>query len=139
MSLATWKAEFYPIEAMHVEKKDAVDHSLRKWEGMREENLKKHNVKVNYGDLQDIENDRDRLVISSSSCALCQHYSRTYACPKCPLYEVRGLVRCDHLTGTELLDSDSPWHTWVLNTEPLPMIDWLKKAKKWEEMKNAGR
>lgn len=40
MSLKTWKLEFYPVEASTVSKEDALDHSLRKWEGLTEENLK---------------------------------------------------------------------------------------------------
>jgi hypothetical protein len=37
MSLESWKAEFYPIPADEVKKKDALAHSLRKWEGLRKE------------------------------------------------------------------------------------------------------
>lgn len=39
MSLETWKEEFYPIPADEVPESQALAHSLRKWEGLRKENL----------------------------------------------------------------------------------------------------
>ncbi len=47
MSLATWKAEFYPFTAEKCAAEfpeEALDHSIRKWEGLSPENLKKHGV-----------------------------------------------------------------------------------------------
>lgn len=37
MSLDTWKAEFYSIPAEEVAAKDAIQHSLTKWIGLRPE------------------------------------------------------------------------------------------------------
>lgn len=45
MSLITWKAKFYPEPAnARMSKRDALLHSLRKWEGLTKENLKKHDA-----------------------------------------------------------------------------------------------
>ena len=35
MSLKSWKAEFYPVTASRVSKKNALEHSLKKWEGLK--------------------------------------------------------------------------------------------------------
>lgn len=151
MSLATWKAEFYPIEADEVAIKDAIDHSLQKWLGLLPENLKKHNVTILDKCVQDLDDDRydpDYIVVGSESCSLCHHYhtddptdededgDEVY-CELCPLYKVRGNVACDAERAEE---ANSPWHHFGRNEyknnqeyDPKPMIFWLQKAK--EEFK----
>jgi hypothetical protein len=48
MRLTTWEKEFYPITAEEFEKgtndRALVDHSLRKWRGLRIENLRRHKL-----------------------------------------------------------------------------------------------
>ncbi len=45
MGIATWKKEFYP-PISKVTRANAIDHSLKKWIGLREENLKRHDLKL---------------------------------------------------------------------------------------------
>lgn len=72
MSLATWKAIFYPEEASAAAERGelaAVEHSIRKWEGATPENLKAHGLAVDETVLQDDEGFEFNF--DSDSCALC--------------------------------------------------------------------
>jgi regulator of replication initiation timing len=103
MSLDTWKEEFYPVPA-----KDLVDaklyqsdkehdltlinHALKKWQGVVEENLVKHEVVFRHG-LVHKYNDYDNFLrFDTESCSLCQvYYSENDGneyCPNCPIVKV---------------------------------------------------
>lgn len=138
MSLETWKAEFYPVEAEEVGTTDAVAHSLRKWEGLREENLARHEVEVSRGriglvpvGITDIGR-ADFLGIDTKSCSLCQLYY-DQACAECPLYESRENFLCWEETEEEQRQGvPSPWHAWQQTATPEPMISALRLAQDWE-------
>ncbi len=79
MSMETWKQEFYPVEANSDEAQARpVTHSLRKWIGLRQENLNRHGLYLDGIDVYEKEKDRDNLdeepdlVVGATSCALCQ-------------------------------------------------------------------
>ena len=131
MSLKTWMAEFYPAPARDALKEQAVEHSLRKWIGLRKENLERHGI-------VDAEPySIGTMHIDASSCALCKHYwslNDEHACVMCPLAIVRGGVSCDCPTAEEGLSG--PLSVWRSRCDPEPMIAWLKKAKAWEEQGN---
>jgi hypothetical protein len=130
MSLATWKEEFYPVDADRVSEADAVQHSLTKWIGLRAENLARHAVTMNQRYLAD--GSDDTLRIDGSTCALCEHYESESSCSSCPLAQVRDGVRCDvEIEGFDDSRDEqySPWHQWDYNRDPEPMIHWLQKAK----------
>jgi hypothetical protein len=127
MTLKTWKLEFYPKPANRVAKRDALAHSLRKWEGLREENLERHEVfrRGSYVWSEGVE-----LRIDGNSCALCEHFLRVKEvmrmCSSCPLARARGGVSCDNLRdGHERM---SPWAAWANRKDPEPMIAALQKA-----------
>jgi len=122
MSLGSWKKEFYPTEADSDEAMgDAVGHSLLKWIGLRQENLKRHGVNVShYGNLVD---EHDCFVISGSSCSLCQRHS--IGCNHCPLLVIRDTSCASPMSDEKL----SPFDEWEMNFNPEPMIYWLEKAK----------
>ena len=145
-----WLEEFYPIaakklvESLHgetdplIRDQKMLEHSIRKWEGLSPENLKKHRVRMlrsgsveldpkykeNAKYLDELDENGcapDVLGIDSDSCALCQAYlvpvvigkpkfPGSDACHQCPLYRVRNEVRCDEL----LFDAEvqSPWHAF---------------------------
>lgn len=44
MSMRSWKKEYYPVEAAKVPKELAVVASLRKWIGLRLDNLQRHGL-----------------------------------------------------------------------------------------------
>lgn len=135
MSLATWKREFYRTLAHKVSKRYAVQHSLKKWIGLKPFNRKKHNVSLydgklmNNSDIKKIEKDDpnraiDYLEIDDDTCALCRHF-QSYNChdkynEECPLAEV----------GACCTNDDSPFDLFVSSGRISPMIKALEKAKK---------
>lgn len=122
MSLKTWKEEFYPIDAEYVSEEDAVEHSLRKWIGLRKENLDKHRISTGWTGISDGDED---VYIDSSTCALCQRYFDDEAvneCASCPLFDLLG-KRCDN-------GDDSPFVIWGEYENPEPMIAALEQLVK---------
>lgn len=110
MSLETWKKEFYFIDARAVPVEQAVEHSLRKWIGLRRENLDKHGVSI---EGKRIYGEDGRLFISESSCALCWYYIENHCC-HCPLYAVLGRP-CDS-------SRSAPYQQFIFDRNPEPMI-----------------
>lgn len=101
MSMKTWKEKFYPVEA-EVAAKDgvlaAVDHSIKKWEGLTQENLKAHGVRQQLHVITTLGNPManikspNNFSVNGRTCALCVLFATQgkWECDGCPLYEVRG-------------------------------------------------
>lgn len=148
MSLRSWEAEFYPVSATDAAEwfehgdwsaYDLVEHSLRKWRGLRQENLDKHGIgrlsAYTIGD-PDTLHPATAFQVSASTCALCEAYDPTEelddtsedyvtVCNECPLYLSRGNVSCDTRTEHEKL---SPFYAYGSGNGPEAMIAALKKA-----------
>lgn len=120
MSEQTWLEEFYPVEADEVAPEEALNHSLRKWEGFAPEALARHKIET------------APIGCYSDTCALCKNFFASAPhCATCPLALSRGGVPCGRQTLAEAnKGKDSPWHTMVCTGNPLPMIAALRKAKK---------
>lgn len=122
MSLATWKKEFYPTPASRCSKKNAIAHSLRKWQGLTKRNLKKHGLYK----ISDSRFIRERFFASESmeicgeSCSLCaafyDPYGHSIACEPCPIYQQ---------TGSKCF---SQYGDWVEYNEVRPMLTLLRKV-----------
>lgn len=129
MSLQTWKSEFYPHDASAFasegDELEAINHSLKKWEGLRPENLAKHNVEVARHFMLDfwrVEGQDGLLGIDASSCSLCVHHDER--CEECALFKVHDRsCYADNNTYT------SPWHLWSADQDPEPMINLIKEAR----------
>ena len=123
-----WLQRYYPKEACETLKEDALEHSIRKWEGLLHENLP--------------DGFEPPVEVDAETCALCYHYTEEYPeeppvasgdnwieferdCLECPLCKVRGNVRCYQDLPNEL----SPFQAYNLLGDPEPMLEWLKKAK----------
>jgi len=121
MSFESWKEEYYPVPADEVDPEDALEHSIRKWDGLSEENCHKHDI-----DLLDVDCD---LPVEGSTCALCQiHNPEAFdkdKCVGCPLYKDLGKA-C--FTG-----ENSPWSSWVKFDNNVPMLEALKRARDNEQ------
>jgi hypothetical protein len=135
MSLDTWKVEFYPTPACDCSAEDAIEHSLRKWRGLRGEALARHGlVRVDNGFAE--PGGGCWFYVSASSCALCEHFysedeeGNEPRCAKCPLAIARGGFPCDDEQPGE---ADSPWVVWTADDDPEPMIAALEEAKKLGE------
>ena len=129
MSLDTWKAEFYPIPASACPPGQAVEHSLRKWRGLRKENLERHGIERD-GRFIGIE-----FRIGDETCALCRIYydhKAAYrdACNDCPIHQLTG-ARCDS-SGSPYDSFGSPYDSFVTNGDPEPMIALLERTLAWE-------
>ena len=122
MSLKTWKEKHYNIRATQVLPEDAVEHGLRKWEGLDAKTLKEHGLELDYIYLIDI-NSGDTLPITGSTCSLCRiyiDYAGENRCSKCPLFEILGEPCDDNPT--------SPYSIFLATQDPQPMIEALKQC-----------
>lgn len=130
MSLETWKKEFYSEKPKKsFTKKQAIEHSLKKWKGLTEENIKKHNCSLNDEFLTENKGDDDYLRIDGGSCSLCVKYYiekdfefRESRCEKCPLFKSLG-HKCDNI-----FNADAPYIIFTNENNPLPMIEALQKT-----------
>ena len=122
-----WCEEFYPVEAQAATESDseALRHSLLKWQGLRPENLAKHDLMAgHFGAIQDLTSfDPPLLYVDGSSCALCQRYPRD--CSRCPLTKANDGTPC---TGSKGLLQLSPWRHFLLHKDPEPMIALIERA-----------
>ncbi|MEE9366040.1 MAG: hypothetical protein V3W44_05060 [Dehalococcoidales bacterium] len=123
MSLETWKKEFYPTLASRCSKGRAVAHSLRKWRGMLNKNLKRHGLKRENCVVIDGA-QRFYFIIDSGSCALCKHYIDVGRCRECPLSEI---------SGRDCGDARGPYERWMKTGNAKPMIKALEKALEREK------
>jgi len=133
MSIETWKKEFYPIDACEILDKtdaDVVSHSLKKWEGLKASNLKKHGVKKDGGIDGIVVFDKDEnehFTYNWSTCALCLKFHYRVGCgycDTCPI-TISGGLPCD--------ETGSAYDTSCSTLNPQPMIKVLKFALKHVE------
>ena len=122
MSLKTWKEEFMPTEACDTSKEEAYDHVLRKWIGLREENLRRHGLRRFYASIRGKYNDIPySMSVDCSTCAFCLHYLKPagVGCGSCPLFKSLG-ASCDRRDGG--YPARSPYDEFLLDGNPEPMI-----------------
>jgi hypothetical protein len=133
MSIKSWKKEFYSKPAYKCCRKNAIEHSLTKWQGLLKKNLEKHDlVLINdrYFDMDDytgIMSKRNSIFkIDGGNCALCVWYLKN-DCTECPLYKILGCdCDCQHI-------QNNPYFIFRNTGNPMPMINALKKAKKLQD------
>lgn len=131
MSEQSWIEEFYPLSATEAanlaETEDddliAVDHSLQKWKGLRDESLSKHGL------------DKPPVTVFADTCSLCVRFMDEDAeeddkCSSCPLYQARSGFACDDRRPNEGI---SPyWEYRRMNIQsrtPEIMISWLGQTR----------
>lgn len=120
MSSNSWKAEFYPTDAIDTRRDEAIQHTLRKWKGTQPENLAKHEMeKAKYAEIIGLT-EEDHFYFGSGSCALCVHYN----CSDCPLQQ--------H-TNYTCSEPGSQYKRWVLENDPEPMIKALEEILAMEQ------
>lgn len=128
MSIKTWKKEFYPKSAAsRMSKKAAIEHSIKKWEGLLPENLKKHEVVIDV--CGNIHDDEIKFEISDQSCALCQKYW-VECCIKCPLYKKLGFV-----CGKGKIEAGDGWVYYMEEGDPELMLKNLRSLLVNEDKK----
>lgn len=121
-----WIAEFYP-EPANNHTGCSIGHSLKKWVGLRPENLEKHNCELSsLNHVINADRNQDILSINDLSCSLCIKYHKQANCYNCPLYKIRNNTRCDSPFSSEYT---SPWYKWIKQDDPEPMIKNLLKTQ----------
>lgn len=163
MSIDSWKAEFYPVTARQLALPrddpgknatdlELIDHCIKKWEGLKPENLTKHEIYLT--DDKDVApiwvvggSAPDFVAINSSSCALCIRHLEpvdedSLPCDQCPITLSRG-ASCDTdlrtdprlpiEPGSSTLRPFSPWHAFYNHGVTEPMLKVLRDARKWVE------
>lgn len=137
MSVKTWLNEFYPIPAdAPMTNLEAVQHSLKKWRGLTDSNLKRHCVNTKNPANSWLHwrsvNGRSQgnLIINADSCALCQKHDVGDGCRTCPIVRTTGR-RCDERKYGKAIDGmTSPWHEFDEDMNPMPMIAMLEKTER---------
>ena len=127
MSITTWKKEFYPKELEKTTIAESVEHSIRKWTGLLQKNLKKHRL---YRDGAYIFNkERGFKVCGPETCSLCHHFyekkfGKHHDCGACPLFKATRKACGYH---------DNNQYDRVIDDKESPMIliNALKKARKF--------
>jgi len=137
MSVKTWINEFCPEDVYTAGKGTAglaLQHSIRKWTGLLEENLKKHGCTASFGIRLNIHDECDEWLPSEYiGCALCEWSWRQGAkdgdsiCPPCPLYKARGGYDCNTARPDE---TESPWRHYRHTLDARPMLKWLHRTQK---------
>ncbi len=134
MSLDSWKAEFYAVEAdpWNGSTLEAIEHSLKKWRGLRRANMVRHNVfkEERIALIRDADTIQP-LALGGNTCALCTLFYDASAiarrkslddlpeCHLCPLVK-SGRASCEQ--------SLSPYMHWAKSGDPEKMIADLKHA-----------
>ena len=112
----------------------AIEHSLRKWRGLRPEALLKHEVRLEgpYNkEVVDVDDPAcERFAVGGNSCALC-HLSGFYICDDCPVVKVSGMA-CD-IQDDERGPEVTAWEMYIYHADPEPMIEVLEKALALED------
>lgn len=122
MSKESWMDEFYPEIVSGVKRTnlEALNHSLKKWEGLTTENMERHDVSI-----RKLEDGGRGLYIDSSSCALCYKHMWVSKCRTCPIYKSNGVGCADGVIEDTYVYSE--WGAWSNDGNPQPMIDLLRK------------
>lgn len=139
MSLQSWKEEFYPMRAWDTLKEAAAEHSLKKWIGLRSENLARHGLIADGSAICEEERQHISLSINDRTCALCKHYLRLGSCEapcaSCPIMQLTGYSCDDDAYHRENYGTESPYGQFLDNKNPEPMIALLERVVDYEKAK----
>lgn len=138
MSVQSWYDEFYPLDPIDIPIHEAAEHSLKKWVGMLESNLKKHGINP------DTHGDEHGNYLDTA-CALCEHFqdiqSLNHPCKNCPLV-LSGHKDCFHPESTyankygfgiePLIKELEETVEWIKNN-PTEFADCISKAQQEQE------
>ena len=143
-SVDSWKQQFYPIPATDASAWtviEAIDHSIRKWEGATPESLLAHGCELKttmIGQLPVIVGVTSRdtgevVYFDSDSCSLCvrghdavAHNQQLDACGNCPIRVSLGGRTCVELAS-------GPYREFCRTGNPQLMLDALRDARRYQE------
>lgn len=118
MSGETWLKEFFFQQPEEVVNNFnlMLNHAKIKWNGLKKENLLKHNVCLKKNSLYDGESCF--LVINHNSCAFCLSFFEN-ECKGCPIFDKLG-EKCNE-------QRDSPYSVFLLTSNVEPMLKTLEE------------
>lgn len=119
MSISSWRREFYPKPASKAAGSDheALEHSIRKWEGLSRDAQKRHGLKRRaFGR---IVSEGASFQFGVDSCALCTRYYDD-GCFGCPLAAV----------GERCIDEGSAYVRFSDGGPSRPVLNALKRARR---------
>lgn len=132
-----WVKKYYPTPAAKCPKSKALEHSVRKWEGLQKSVLRDYGLTLAEGVLwapayrtgtnDDCPAYNVVLQIDAGSCSLCHHYmpeDEDDDCLSCPLFNLLG-KRCDDF-GED--DARSLYMRATRDGDMAAMLNALKKA-----------
>ena len=77
-----WLKKYYPVPVIKCKKKDALAHSIRKWEGLQSKVLVKYGLLIDYNGSFLYDEKGDLVIwIGGETCALCRFFDLR----RCPL------------------------------------------------------
>ncbi len=123
MSIETWKEEFLPIPANLVETKDAILHSLHKWEGLTKGNRDRHRL-------------RWKEVISvtgEDTCALCLQFLKN-SCIDCPIYKAGQRCGVANSNAYSIFREVENPYPMIKLLQSLQMDQMMKELPTWERL-----
>ncbi len=130
MSLKTWIAEFYPVEAKDVPPEKAVEASLLMWRGASQANLERHGMRKMAGEYVLCEEDDECAWFGFrvGTCSLCVHYGAPceHESPHCPLAAASFAAGGAH----PCFSDNGAYERWSDTGDPEPMIRLLQAALK---------
>ena len=137
MSIKSWTEEFLS-QPQPTSEVAGLIWSIHKWEGARQKNLDKHNVKQDGSHIEEKDGLSSQQLFGSGTCPLCCTHGDNDSCFNCPLFKVRGDVICYNARTDE---KESPYNMAIGDThdeayDPEPMIDWLKKTLAYVRREN---
>jgi len=134
MSKESWLERYYPVPAEMATQSEleAVEHAIRKFQGLKPKVMSKHGVWLVEAVLCDGPNYDEVLRINSVTCALCERHrtepSGLLNCEECILSKVRG-VACDR--REDYVDEDrAPYQAAVFGGYTTPMLELLHEARR---------
>ena len=119
MSLKSWKKEFYPKPVHMCKYSEAGKYTELKWVGLSKKNLKKHKG-TKYGYYIDFEDGEFR--IDGDSCMWCK---MAHDCNEC-----LGIVNNVYCGNS--------FNDWVRTGKVKPMLQWIRKARKYNREHGLG-
>jgi hypothetical protein len=137
-TLESWKKRYYPIAAKDCPEEDALEHSIQKWEGLRQGVLQEYGLHRDASGLSLTVADSlgNKLAINDQTCALCYHYTENNEeidCLRCPLRAEKVRRRQDpDAFADDTLSCDREYSIWAAISNPIPMIELLRAAAEWD-------
>lgn len=121
-----WQREYLPpVDSVNLsDDLTVLDHGIRKWEGLRPENLERFGLKADRTDIVDTEGNAV-FRLDSTTCAMCRQTGYEFGgdndCPRCLMVRYAYAVPCEK--------ANSAWNKFTKTGDPTVMLRLMNVAK----------